>query len=379
MSYKIRWSIIHIALSILLLTPGFIFSQINISADDLTYDLLGEPYYNVLGKPWGAHEGLLHGVPSNWDWYWGARPGAWMEPGDNKAVNLWAQAYEWQEESPETNIRIQVRNMKLCALVDGQWRILAQGNDLNSMEGSNYKENFQGSADLSDVRSEKDNDGGISFNMIPDYNYHWWVKKWPRATFPDGVRAFYSVAEMRLIPDTDSTVDLGQAKYLASIGNDYYTTTTTAGPGPWPSLAIARHKFITVEWQAFTAYISGGPPQDEDEYRDLILSQPLPPGINTTSIQTIEAKTPATLTLQQNYPNPFNSNTVLTYSSMTGGRVRLTIYDLKGRTVNTLVDQGQHAGLYRIRFNGDGLASGTYLAKLQIADQYRINKMLLIR
>ncbi len=348
------------SISIFLLISCSMFSQVTITMDDLVYDLLGEPYNQQLGKPWGEHEGFLHGVPSGWDWYWGARPGAWMNSGDNKAINLWAQAYEWKEESPVTNIRIQVRNMKLYALVNGQWQVLAEGNTFDQMEGSNWSENFQGSSDLSDVRSEKNNGGGMSFKMLAGYNYHWWVKQWPRATIPDGVQAFYSVAEMRLIPDTDPDVDLNQAKYLASIGNDYYTTTTSAGPGPWPSLAIARHKFITPEWQAFTAYISGDAPTDENEYYDLILSQPLPPGVTSTSVGKTESNMPITPEIYQNIPNPFNGVTRIPFYLHCEGHVILKIYNTTGREVNVLIDQKMQPGSHQVLWKPQQHSSGQY-------------------
>lgn len=249
-----------------------------VTVDDLIYDLLGGPPYNThFGAPWGAHEGLLHGVPSHYSWYSGASPGHWMERGRNQAINIWGQAYEWQNGSPEKNIRIQVRNLRLFAYVNGRWDVVVESYD--SIDGSNYREGFSESADLSVVRSEKNNGGGISFNMVPGYNYHWWVHKWPRARIPQGALAFYTITEARLIPDTDPNVDLSKAKYLVGIGDDYYPTPTAPGPGPWPSLAISRHRFLTAQWQTFTSYISGDRPVSEQAYRELILSRTLPPGV----------------------------------------------------------------------------------------------------
>ena len=379
MSGKKSLNILFYTLTFSVLITGFLFSQVTVTVDEIVYDLLGEPYHKQLGKPWGEHEGLLHGASTNWDWYWGARPGAWMDKGDNKAVNLWGQVYEWKEESPETNIRIQVRNMTLYALVDGTWRTLSSGNSINQMEGSNWKENYQGASALSDVRSEKNNGGGMSFNMVSGYIFHWWVKKWPRAQIPEGVQAFYSVAEMRLIPNTDPNVDLSKAGYLAGIGNDYYTTPTIIGSGPWPSLAIARHKFITAAWQPSTADIVGEPPTDEDDYYNLILSHPLPPGVTETSVKTTETTVPTQPVLHQNYPNPFNPTTTINYKLPKTADVKLEVYNLKGRLVATLVDGRKNAGAHHVTFTNTSLPSGAYVYKLTSGDLSQTRKMLLLR
>ncbi len=355
-------------------------AQVSVTVDDIVYNLLGEPYQQDLGAPWGEHEGFLHGVPDFWDWYWGARPGAWMDRGDNQAVNLWAQAYEWKQESPVTNIRIQVRNMMFYALVDGKWRVLGEGKSSGQMEGSNWKENFSGSAHLSKVRSEADNGGGMSFDMVAGYNFHWWVKNWPRAKIPGGVVAFYSVAEMRLIPNTDPDVDLSKAKYLASIGNDYYTTTTSAGPGPWPSLAIARHKFITPEWQPFTVYITGDPPVDEYEYTDLVLSLPLPPGVTASRIGPAGPSLPGKSELYPNYPNPFNPVTRIRFSLPRQSRISLNVYDVRGHKVRSLLqNRTTSSGSHTIGFNGKNLPSGIYLCVLQTGSIRLTQKMLLVK
>ncbi len=76
-------------------------------------------------------------------------------------------------------------------------------------------------------------------------------------------------------------------------------------------------------------------------------------------------------TLEQNYPNPFNPSTTITYSVGQASHVFLSVYDITGRQVGTLVDQYQSVGTYRVRWNADGvsgrrLASGVYIARLQV-------------
>ena len=74
---------------------------------------------------------------------------------------------------------------------------------------------------------------------------------------------------------------------------------------------------------------------------------------------------PSSYTLQQNYPNPFNPATVIRYDLPTRAHVTLTVYDILGRPVATLVDDIRDAGQQHALFDGKGLASGMYLYRLE--------------
>lgn len=256
--------------------------QVITSLEQVVYDHCGEPFRNddFFGKPWGAHEGLLHGVPSDYDWYYGARPGFWFETGDNEAVSTWGQVYEWENGSPDTNIRVQLRNHMLYAYANAQWVVMEDGVE-HGLEGSHWAEDFTESFGSVEGRDESGNGGGQSFPMTSGRNLHWWIENWPRAAIPEGTEAYFITCEIRLIPDGDPDADISQAKYLAGVSADAYPTTESFGPGPWPSLSISRHKFVTEEWQTFTAYIAGPMPVTIDQYRNEILSRPLPPGVTT--------------------------------------------------------------------------------------------------
>ena len=86
-----------------------------------------------------------------------------------------------------------------------------------------------------------------------------------------------------------------------------------------------------------------------------------------------------TFALHQNYPNPFNPETNITYDLSQPGRVRLRIYDVQGRLVQTLIDGAQPAGQHTLRFDASHLPSGTYLYRLETAGQVQTRKMALIR
>ena len=96
---------------------------------------------------------------------------------------------------------------------------------------------------------------------------------------------------------------------------------------------------------------------------------------------------PGQYALMQNYPNPFNPTTVILYEVPERSHVTLTIYDILGRTVETLVNDVRDAGRQHIVFNGKGLATGVYLYRLQarpieggLASGFTsVKKMLIVR
>jgi hypothetical protein len=91
------------------------------------------------------------------------------------------------------------------------------------------------------------------------------------------------------------------------------------------------------------------------------------------------ADVPNNFYLYQNYPNPFNAGTIITYEIPRAGHVRLTIYDLLGREVATLVDKIQNAGKYRAVWNSGGVATGIYFYELQLENTTHRKKLAVVR
>ena len=92
----------------------------------------------------------------------------------------------------------------------------------------------------------------------------------------------------------------------------------------------------------------------------------------------------APLTLEQNHPNPFNPATAIEFTLPAAENVRLDVYDILGRRVNTLLDGIIPGGRHLVDFNGESanratLPSGVYFYRLQAGTQTRIRKMLLLR
>ncbi|MEK9174734.1 MAG: T9SS type A sorting domain-containing protein [Patescibacteria group bacterium] len=92
---------------------------------------------------------------------------------------------------------------------------------------------------------------------------------------------------------------------------------------------------------------------------------------------------PGVLSLD-NYPNPFNPETEIRYSLPADGVVRLTVYNMVGQEVRTLVDEQAVAGEHSIKWNatdnmGQPVAGGVYFYKLTTPNRELIQKMLLLK
>jgi len=82
--------------------------------------------------------------------------------------------------------------------------------------------------------------------------------------------------------------------------------------------------------------------------------------------------------LFQNYPNPFNPNTNISYNINKTGDVKLVVYDLLGKEVETLVNAKQSSGEYTFDFIGKNLSSGVYLYSLFVNQNLVETKKLLL-
>ena len=88
---------------------------------------------------------------------------------------------------------------------------------------------------------------------------------------------------------------------------------------------------------------------------------------------------PGDYSLKQNYPNPFNPTTNIEYSIPEASFVQITVYDVIGNEVATLVNEEQAAGIYRVDFNAVNLTSGMYLARITANDFTQTVKMTLLK
>ena len=83
--------------------------------------------------------------------------------------------------------------------------------------------------------------------------------------------------------------------------------------------------------------------------------------------------------LFQNHPNPFNPRTSIGFALPTHDRVNLSVFDINGRLVNTVIDKPIAAGNYQVVFEAYNLPSGIYFLRLAGGNAVKIRKMSLIK
>jgi hypothetical protein len=143
-----------------------------------------------------------------------------------------------------------------------------------------------------------------------------------------------------------------------------------------PGTPIYRHSSIVVD-NLFNVYVSGdsGAGNTQDfitiKYSQLV-------GINNTSSEII-----ANYNLEQNYPNPFNPVTTITFTvpdiKTSNGNIKLEIFDITGKKIETLIDRKMNPGLYKISWDGSIFSSGIYFYKLSSVNYSETRKMILIK
>jgi hypothetical protein len=100
--------------------------------------------------------------------------------------------------------------------------------------------------------------------------------------------------------------------------------------------------------------------------------------LNLTAIEKLDSNTPKEFTLHQNYPNPFNAKTVIRWQLAVGSDVDLSIFNLLGQKVATLVEKRQNAGTYQVEWDASGFASGVYLYRIKTDIGYIETKKLIL-
>jgi hypothetical protein len=83
--------------------------------------------------------------------------------------------------------------------------------------------------------------------------------------------------------------------------------------------------------------------------------------------------------LNDAYPNPFNPSTMLSYDVPSDMNVNLSIYDMRGRLVDELVNDMRELGSYQIIWNADQYASGVYMIKLMAGSTMQVQKVMLVK
>jgi hypothetical protein len=105
------------------------------------------------------------------------------------------------------------------------------------------------------------------------------------------------------------------------------------------------------------------------------------PGVINSGLMGVDDKTivPEGISLLQNYPNPFNAQTIISYTLPQAGPVTLSIYNIMGQKVATLIDGVQQAGEHQVIWDAENVTSGIYFCCLETNRSKYTQKMQLLK
>jgi len=246
----------------------------------------------------------------------------------------------------------------------------------------------------SESRFRKTTDGGFTWSLINDTNFRdikfadsligykvfnnsikkttdggitWTWQQYPRNFSFSGVR-------LSLI-NKDTVWFVGPTVYLNGFPYGVLGKTTNGGTNwgyqiPDTSIRISNLKFLFFLDKNFGwAYL------DSNGVHTRV------GGNDTTYYTAISNQTiglPIDFVLNQNYPNPFNNSTIISFKISKPGNVQLTIYNITGRKIGTLINERKKPGEYSIKFDSQNISSGIYLYELIVEGQYKKTKKMIL-
>ena len=160
----------------------------------------------------------------------------------------------------------------------------------------------------------------------------------------------------------------GGMEVAAKVENDgfrYEVNGTHNSPGTtkFNSLAFGVSNATTTSFTLEEVYINKVPPAQ----------------IGVSIEGGVDDGLPRVFALKQNYPNPFNPSTNIQFDLPQSADVKMTVYNMLGQKVMTLVDRRMDAGFHHVTFDARSLASGMYVYRIEAGSFVSTKKMMLIK
>jgi hypothetical protein len=161
--------------------------------------------------------------------------------------------------------------------------------------------------------------------------------------------------------------------YTISDDADWLTISSSGGTTPGNFTMTAAANNIGSTRTGTITVTATSPAGTIDSPQTISVTQDYDSGVEYSS-----ENLPTSYALYQNHPNPFNPTTTIRYDIPKGSEIRLSVFDLRGREVETLVEVYQEAGVYLVLFDSKELSSGLYY-RLQTKETVLTRKLMLIR
>ncbi len=182
------------------------------------------------------------------------------------------------------------------------------------------------------------------------------------STFPDSIRVYWS-STGDTVPGSGAFVEIGKFKVsTAGWTEKRYTIPTVGATGRFAINYRVAH---------------GGPLGANSDFIGVDLVRLLGP--STVGIEPVNNQVPNTYSLEQNYPNPFNPSTNINFSIPNSGLVKLSVFDISGKEVATIVNGDVAAGNYVVNYNASQLSSGVYFYRIVAGNFTQTKKMLIVK
>ncbi len=98
-----------------------------------------------------------------------------------------------------------------------------------------------------------------------------------------------------------------------------------------------------------------------------------------SSVLNYSSSIPENYELTQNFPNPFNARTIIKFSIVENGRVSLSVFDIQGKEVESIINSELNPGEYSLSYDANLLPSGIYFYKLTAGNKSFVKKMILTK
>ena len=205
----------------------------------------------------------------------------------------------------------------------------------------------------------------IEYTVEYERTYAWYLSNWV------GNQYIYNEFGTKLNSGFADFFIVNQANY-----EQYFMSMPAEGFGIAENSSAGDVSFVLPTDDAWYAVFSG---------REFSTNRPQVTG--TVNIYASDASVgdgsangaPLEFALNNPYPNPFNAESVLEFALPSSGKINLSVYDVTGRKVLTLIDGYKPAGTHSLRFEAEGLTSGVYFVRLDAGEFRQARKICLVK